>query len=209
MSLELYTDKLPAELQEAYKADIAKAVIVSDRDQARKLIAENQNLQAEFQASLSRKHEESLQRFHTEKLPEIIEAEIRKRSTKDPTTLEIEKLRAEIEAEKRNGLLKERKSQAISEFAKLGMSPDLSDFVIDADETVFIDRMNKLTSSLTAWKDAEIKKAGISAFGQKTPTAGQVGNIDFSKMTVTDVMAYAGQSIENKNAVNQWQRSKK
>lgn len=198
MSLDLYIEKLPVELQESFKQEIEKYIPVEGLEK-----------HPVFQSKLSLKHEESMKKFQSEKMPGIIEEEIKKRSSKQPWEIEIENLRKENAEIQKQGVLKERKAQAMAKMAELGLSTDLADFVIDEDETVFSGKIEKLTGSIKTWRDAEIKKAGINAFGQKPPVSGQSGSVDFSKMSVTEVMQFAGQSPENANAVAQWQKTRK
>jgi hypothetical protein len=180
MALELYVDKLPEDIRETFKAEIGKYVPVENREMAAALLKNNPHFSAEFQAALSRKHEESIQKFQQEKLPELIESEIKKRTAKDPATLEIEKLRAEIEAERKSGLLKERKSQAIAELSKLGLDPELADFVVDADEDQFKAKIEKLTGKVTSWRDEAMKKKLSEVLGQKGPETDR--NVDPNKI---------------------------
>lgn len=169
MALELYVDKLPEDIRETFKAEIGKYVQVDSRESAKSVLTSNQHFNAEFQAALSLKHEESMRKFQSEKLPELIETEIKKRSTKDPATLEIEKLRQEIAEKDRQMTLKERKSQAIAELSKLGLDPELADFVLDSDEDQFKAKIEKLTGKVTSWRDEEMKKKLAEVLGQKGP----------------------------------------
>ena len=209
MGLELYLDKLPEDIRETFKADIAKYVPVDSRDAAKAIINQNPHFQAEFQSALSLKYEDSMKKFQSEKLPNLIEEEIKKRGTRQPWEIEIEKLKQEAADKDRQLTLRERKAQALAKLAAEGLSPDLADFVLDEDETAFSGKIEKLVGSIKTFRDTELKKAGIGAYGQKAPPAGQPGSVDFSKMSLTDVMKFAGQSPENAAAVLQWQKSKK
>ena len=209
MALDLYADKLPEDIREAFKAEISKYVQVDSREAAKALLTTNPHFSAEFQSALSLKHEDSMKRFQAEKMPALIEEEIKKRGTKQPWEIEIEKLKSEAAEKDRQLTLRERKAQAIAELSKIGLDPDLADFVLDEDEAQFKGKIEKLTGKVTSWRDAEIKKAGIKAYGQGTPVAGSPGSVDFSKMTGTELMKFAGQSPENAAAVVQWQKTKK
>jgi hypothetical protein len=183
MSLELYAEKLPPELQEAYKAEIAKAVIIGNREDASKLITGNAFLNAEFQSLLGKKAAETHAKFEAEK-PGLVEEEIKKRSTKDPATIEIEKLRAEIAEERRNGILKERKSQAIAELSKHGLDPALADFVVTDDEERFRGNIETLTGKVISWRDESVKKVKSEVFGKTTPQGGNIQTTTFTRETM-------------------------
>jgi uncharacterized protein YfeS len=181
----MYAEKLPEDIREAFKAEISKYVQVDSREAAKALLTTNPHFSAEFQSALSLKHEDSMKRFQAEKMPALIEEEIKKRGTKQPWEIEIENLKREAAEKDRQLTLKERRSQAMAELAKFGLDPELADFVLNEDEAQLKSNIEKLTGKVTSWRDAEIKKAGINAFGQKNPPAGSPGSIDFSKMSVT------------------------
>lgn len=178
MGLELYTEKLPVELQEAFKADIAKAVIVSNREDAKKFMTENQFVNAEFQGQLSTRYEESQRKFTAEKLPGMIEEEIKKRGTKQPWEIRIEELEAREKESLRQITLKDRRAEAQGELAKLGMDLKLADFLLDEDEAKFKEKIGIFTGASTAWKDAEIKKIKEGVFSQGQQKAGTTSPTD-------------------------------
>lgn len=150
----------------------------------------------EFQRQLSIKHETTMANFQKDKLPELIESEIKKRTTKDPATMEIEKLRAEIAEERRQGVLKERKSQAIADLSKVGLNPDLADFILHEDEAKFKENIAKLTGHVVAWRDEEVKKIKVQAYGQN-PKAGDQKEVPkmsletFNSLPLADRQAFA------------------
>lgn len=172
MGLELYADKLPPELQEAYKQEVSRAVIIASKEDAKKFLMENQYVNAEFQSQLSLKHEDSMKKFNSEKLPVLIEEEIKKKTSKQPWEIEIEKMRAENEALKRESILKERRVAAISELSKIGLDPSLADFVVSDDEEKFKSNIDILIGKATSWRDAEIQKLKENTYSQKPPQGG-------------------------------------
>lgn len=178
MGLELYADKLPPELQEAYKQEVSRAVIIASKEDAKKFLMENQYVNAEFQSQLSLKHEESMKKFNNEKLPVLIEEEIKKKTSKQPWEIEIEKMRAENEALKRESVLKERRVAAISELSKIGLDPSLADFVVSDDEEKFKSNIDILIGKATSWRDAEIQKVKESTFSQRSPQGGNTNPQD-------------------------------
>lgn len=169
MGLDAFIEKIPEADRDTFKQEIEKYLPVEGLEK-----------HPTFQSKLSLKHEESRKKYEAEVIPKRVEEEIVKRSTKDPATLEIEKLRAEIEAERKSGLLKERKSQAIAELAKIGLDPELADFVIDADEQVFQDKIKKLSGKVTSWRDEALKKKMAEVLGQRGPEADR--NVDPNKI---------------------------
>jgi len=170
MGLELYADKLPPELQEGFKADIAKAVIITDRAGAAKLLMDNQFLNAEFNSLLGEKHSKILAKFEADK-PGLIEAEIVKRGTKQPWDIRIEELEAREKQKDLAILLKDRLIVAQSELGGVGLA-QLSDFAIHEDEEEFKKRLATLKGVTTAWRDAEVKKAREGLLARPNPQTG-------------------------------------
>jgi hypothetical protein len=198
MALDLYVDKLPEDIREAFKQEIAGYIPQSDLTR-----------HPAFQRELSLKHETTMATWQKEKLPVLIEEEIKKRGEKQPWEIEIQKLKDENQAIQRKATLKEREAQAITELTKHGLSPDLAAFVLAEDEAEFKGKIEKLTGEFSRWKDETEKQIKTKAFGQSTPPAGQPGQVDFAKMNGTELMNYARQSPEHLNAVTAWQRTKK
>jgi hypothetical protein len=197
MPLNDFIADLPVEKQDAYKAELAKYAEISSIDK-----------HPEFQRQLSLKHEYTMANWQKDKLPVLIDEEIKKRGTKQPWEIEIEKMKAENAELQRQAILKDRKSQAIAELAKHGIDPELADFVITDDETKFGENMNRLVGKFTSYRDAAIKETSAKLLGQKTPQAGASGGLDFSKMTVTEAMQYAQKGEAEKAAVMQWQKNR-
>jgi hypothetical protein len=170
MAIEVFMEKLPEADREAFKTELGNYVPKAELEKYVPL--EGLEKSPVFQSKLSLKHEESMAKWQKEKLPTMIEEEIKKRGTKDPTTLEIEKLREEIAAEKRSGLLKERKAQAIQELSKHGIDAELAEFVISDDEEKFNANIKTLVGKFTSLRDEAVKKAKTEAYGQTPPKGG-------------------------------------
>lgn len=198
MALSDWAEKLPESEREQFHAEIASYIPTKDIER-----------NPEFQRQLSIKHDTTMAHWQRDKLPELIENEIKKRTTKSPEALEIEALRAEMAEARRQAVLKDRKAQAVAELARLELDTDLADFIIHEDEEKFKGNLDLLSGKLKSWRDEQEKKLKTSVFGQKAPPAGQSGSVDFGKMTVTEVMNYAKQSPENLQAVTEWQKNKK
>lgn len=155
MPLSDFAADLPAEKQDAYKAELAKYTEVASIDR-----------HPEFQRQLSLKHETTMSNWQKEKLPTLIEEEIKKRGTKQPWEIEIEKMKAENAELQRQAILKDRKSQAIAELSKLNLDSSLADFVVTDDETKFTENISRLTGTLNAWRDDQVKKIKTEVLGQ-------------------------------------------
>jgi hypothetical protein len=156
MALQDYLELLPEEKRDAFKQEIQGFFPVSE-------IAKH----PEFQRQLSIKHDTTMANWQKDKLPAIVEEEVKKRTTKDPIQLELEKLRAEIAAKDQQAILKDRKAQATGELAKLGLNPEFADLLVHPDETVFGERLTKFTSEIKGLVDSNIKKVKAEVFSQR------------------------------------------
>jgi len=196
MPLTDYADKLPADIQDAFKAEIAGYVPAKELER-----------HPEFQRALSKKHDESMEKWQKERLPAIVEEQVKQRTIKDPHTLEIEKLRDELKATKIEALMKERKAKAVAEFAKAGIDAEIATYLpLDGEENDFNTRLSEFTGKVTGLVESRLKAEKEKIFGSKTPQGGNVPTVDFGKMTDTQRMEYAKQGADHAQAVLSWQR---
>lgn len=173
--LESYVDKLPEEFREQFKADIAGLVSIKSREDAAKLIAEHPHLKSERDAIISRTTENYALKFREEKLPGLLQEEVKKLNPpKDPKDQALAEMQAELAKMKRDALLKDRKAVAMQKLTEAGLPVDLSDFALDEDENIFASKIDKLLG-LNAWVESERKKALTGAVGsQSSPKQGDI-----------------------------------
>jgi hypothetical protein len=209
MNLIDFIDKLPEADREAYKATIANALIIANREDAANHIAENQFLKSQRDAIISRTTDNYAIKFREEKLAGLVDEEYKKRNPpKDAKDQAIADMEAKLKKMERDAILKDRKAVAMQKLTEAGLPADLADFALDEDENAFASKIEKL-SGLNAWKEAEIKKALTGAVGnQKAPIGGNNGPVDFSKMSMTEAMEYAAQGPEQKAQVMAWQKKR-
>lgn len=205
-----FVELLPEDKREAFKAVASKAVVIGSREDAAKVFADNQFVKSEFQANLSRLNEQYAAKFKEEKLPSLLDEEYRKKyPAKDPKDQALESMQKELAEMKRQTVIEKRNAEAVAKLSELGLPTYLSKFVINEDENIFANNINEL-SGLINWKAETVKKELEARHGNMpVPKAGTVGSVDFSKMSVTEVMQYAGQSPEAMKAVMDYQQRKK
>ena len=108
---------------------------VTTKEQAAEFISKNQIFKAALDAEISLKVAAHDERFTKEKLPGIVEAEIKKRNPeKDPLRVELDTLKAEREAEKAELKRERLKALAIKKAAEAGIPADDIERFIDEDE---------------------------------------------------------------------------
>jgi hypothetical protein len=176
MNLQDFIDKLPESDREAYKATIANALIISNREDAAKYIGEHPHLRSERDAIISRTTDNYAVKFREEKLQALVDEEYKKRNppkdAKDQALADMQKQLADM---KREAVLKDRRATAMQKLTEAGLPADLADFALDEDENIFASKIEKL-SGLNAWKEAEIKKALTGAVGNQTAPKGGNSN---------------------------------
>lgn len=209
MALDSFIEKIPEADREAYKAEIAHAVLVTDKDVAAKLLAEHPFLKSAKDSYESKAVAAFEKRFSEEKLPSLIEAKYKeKHPDADPKDLAYKALEEKLNAMQREGTLKERKTVALQKLAEAGLPVSLADLAIDMDETQFGAKLD-LLATLKEWRDAEVNKIVSQKLGNQVPKAGGTPEQDFSKMSQTDLMAFAKKGPAEELAVMEWLKKRK
>jgi hypothetical protein len=211
MNLIDFAIDLPADKQEAFKAMAQNAIVVSNREDAARFIAEHPHLKSERDAIISRTTDNYAIKFREEKLDGLVDEEYKKRNPpKDAKDQALADMQAKLAKMERDAILKDRKAVAMQKFTEAGLPADLADFALDEDENIFASKIERLSGGLSSWKEAAIKQALTGAVGnQKTPQGGQVGAVDFSNMNQTAIMQFASKGQAEKEAVTQWLATKK
>jgi hypothetical protein len=192
MSLLDFVNDLPEDKRKAFSDEAAKYADLSTIDR-----------NPEFQRQLSLKHETTMANFMRDKLPGMIDEEVKKRGTKQPWEIEIENLKRENAEKDRLMVLKERKSQALAELAKHGIDPDLADFVITDDEAKFKANIDRLVGKMTSFRDDAIKTEKEKIYSTNPPRGGsqtgkKMSEEAFSRLTPKERAAFMadGGSLE-------------
>jgi hypothetical protein len=194
--LDQFIDALPEDKRESYKAAIKNAVIIADRADADKVLS-HPLVMPSLDVMQSRRYAEMEKKYQDEKLPSIIEAKLaeeRKKGSKQPWEIETEKLRAELEQSKKQAALEKQRARALLKAQEEGLPTDIIDrFIGDTDEATD-EGLKKLTEVLKPWQDKAVQNALSKFGGQPTPRAGSNGQIDVSKMSMSELMTYAASS---------------
>ncbi len=209
MAIDQFVEMIPEGSREAFKAEIAKAVFIEDVAGAKEVLLKHPIL-ASARDSFVTEAVKTYDKNFNEKLPSLIEQKYKeKHPDADPKDLAYKALEEKLNAIQREGTLKERKAVALQKLAEAGLPVSLADLAMDLDETAFGSKL-ELLSSLKAWKEEEVAKALAEKLGnQGTPKAGSTGTMDFSKMSQTEVMAYARKGPAEEKAVNEWLAKRK
>ena len=203
-----FLDMIPEENREEFKEVSAKAVFLNTKEDVQKLIDSNDLLKGILQAERDKRYAEMERKFNDEKLPGIIEkrlAEEKKKGEKQPWEIEIEKLRAETDAAKREAIYEKQKARALTKNAEYGLPTEILDKYVGNNDAETDANIALLADALGQWREDaiqnELKKVGI----QPTPQGGTSGGIDFSAMTLDEMQDYARKSPQNERAIIEWQ----
>jgi len=178
MALKDFIDVIPAEKQEAFKAEIAaldekmaKMVSIGSKEEAQRLVETNEFLKAIQQSYLDKKDAERLKTFEAERLPKLLEEE-KKKGAKPEWQIEIEKLKAENEAQKNETAKEKQKARAVAKAAELGLPAKIAERAAGLTDDETDAALKELTETLVPWKDGAVKGALEKVGAQPAPQGG-------------------------------------
>lgn len=187
MALLDFLQALPEDKREAFKAEAAaiesklsKAVVIETKEDAQKLVESNELLKAINQADRDRRYAEMLKKFEEEKLPALLEAE-RKKGQKQPWEIEIEKLKAENEAAKRESLLERQKSRALAKASEMGIPASLIDRFVGLTDEETDAGLKALADTVLPYRDNAVKAALEKVGSQPAPKGGQASVVEITR----------------------------
>lgn len=209
MALDSFIEKIPEGDREAFKAEIANAVIISDAATAKELLTKHPILSSARDSFVTEAVKTYDKNFNETKLAGLLEAEYKKRHPDaDPKDLAYKALEEKLNNITRDGTLKERKAAALTKLAELGLPVSLADLALDLDEPQFNAKLELLTG-LKTWKEEAVSKALAEKLGnQGNPKGGTPPSVDFSKMSITEVMEYAKKGPAEMAQVLEFQKRK-
>lgn len=208
MPLTDFLEALPEDKREAYKAEISKAVIIASDVDAEKFAESNEFLRKANQKYRDPKIQEFKDKFLKEDVPKLLEEE-RKKGAKQPWELEIEKLKAENEQAKRESALEKQKSRAVAKAAELGIPASLVDKFIGLTDEETDNGLKFLADTIVPFKESAVKAALEKIGSQPAPRGGVVTADDFSKLSQTELMAYAKRGPAEEKQVLEWVSKRK
>lgn len=187
MALLDFLQALPEDKREAFKAEaaaieakLAKAVVIESKEDAQRLVESNELLKAVNQADRDRRYAEMVKKFEEEKLPALLEAE-RKKGQKQPWEIEIEKLKAENEAAKRESLLERQKSRALAKASEMGIPASLIDRFVGLTDEETDAGLKALADTVLPYRDNAVKAALEKVGSQPAPKGGQASVVEITR----------------------------
>lgn len=174
--LTKYIDLLPEEEQEAFKADIAKAVFVNTKEDAERFVESNPLLKAINQGDRDRRLADAEKKWREETLPKLLEAE-KEKGKKSPLELQVEQLLKENEAAKREALIERQKNRAIAKANEIGVPIGLIDKYVGITDDETDEGLRILSETLLPWREGAVKKELEKYGSQKAPVGGATGGV--------------------------------
>jgi len=196
---------IPEDKREAFKSALSQfdgAVKIDSRETVDKLAAENPFIKSAIDSAISRAVASHDDKFKAEKLPSIIDEEIKKRGPKpkDPelaAALErveaLEKAKAQAE---RDTFIANQRSKVLPKITEMGIDADLAEILIGNSDVETDARMEKLIKSFTKARDGYTEKILKERFpDQKTPPMGSsnvktISRNEFNSMIPSDQISY-------------------
>lgn len=166
--------------------DLSKLTI----DDYKKLVSENESIkgynQSNIDSAISKAIASHDEKFNKEKLPKILEEELKKRSneglTEDQIKLkELEEKLANIENEK---IRMERVNKYTKTLTEKGLNPELIDFVMGDDEEIINANIEKITNILNTNVESVVKEKlkNSSYTPPATTNPGQLGKLTWEQV---------------------------
>jgi hypothetical protein len=181
---EDFGEALPQEKREAFKAAVAAldgAVKIDSREVAEKLVKDNQYLKSAWDAAVSKAVENHDEKFRAEKLPGLLEAEIKKREPppKDPVLAamkaEIDAMKADKEKIAAETRREKQLARVIPRLTDMGLDADLADRLIGNTDDETDGLLGTFEKSFTKARDGYTERILKERFGnQITPLRGTV-----------------------------------
>ena len=167
---------LPEDKREAFKSAVSAldgAVKIDSRETVDKLASENPFIKSAIDSAISRAVESHDAKFKAEKLPAIVDEEIKKRRPK-PQDPELAAALERVEALERSKNLAEAENRRIMQLAKvlpklteLGIDADLADRLIGNTDAETDELIAKFEKSVTAARDNYTEKILKERFGHQ------------------------------------------
>lgn len=210
MALDAFIEKIPEGDREAFKAELAKVVFVEDVAQAKEVLLKHPVFSSARDSFVTEAVKTYDKNFNETKLKGLVEAKYKElHPDADPKDLAYKALEERATKLEMSILLERRKADETKKLANLGLPVELADLVIDSNDEQY-QKKSDLVAAVKTWHEAEVAKVKGEILGnQGKPKAGATGQADFSKMSQTEVMAYARKGPAEEAEVTAWLKQRK
>ena len=168
------------------------------------VLANNKEIKAYYTSALDsgiskavNSHDE---KFKKEKLPSIIEAEIKKRSNegKSETEIQLQEMKEQLEKMKAEKLKADMSAKYTKVLSEKGLSTELIDFVLGTDDETTTANIDKINSIIGNVANSRVKeKIGESSYKQEGISNSNVGKITWEQV-VENPKLYSDYMSQNK-----------
>lgn len=166
---------VPEDKRSEAKAALDGLVKLDNREAAEKAIKDLPALRSALDAEISRAVESHDRKFREEKLPGLVEEEVRRKNPpKDPRDQELEKVRSEVETLKKTAARERQTVRAIQKATELGLPQALAARMVGEDDETTDRALSELAAQLTPWRDAAVQAVRTELAGNRgKPEAGR------------------------------------
>lgn len=157
-------------------------------DRVKSLVNEDKDLKSWFDSERDKHLSKGLETFKTNNLNKIVDEEVKKRFPEaDPKDVELNKLKAEFEAMKKESTRKELTNKALKTAQEKKLPTDLIDYFVGQDEDITNKNLEKLIATMAAHDEAI--KLEFAKGNSYTPPADK-GNVSDAEKLRAEVSKY-------------------
>jgi len=189
---------IPEDKRDAFKVAVDGLVKIDSRDVAEKLAAENQHFKSVIDAAISRAVASHDDKFKAEKLPGLVEEEIKKRGPKpkDPEVAalydEVKALKEAKEKAERDAFISNQRAKVLPKITELGLDAKWADRLIGNNDTETDLLVDDFYKAMTKSREDYATKVLREKFGnQAMPQMGgaKPSTIEALRAQYNDLMA--------------------
>jgi len=168
MAILDFLNDLPEDKRDAFKLEASKVVLIDSREAAAKMLRDHPLMKSAYDAEISHVAANIERKFTEEKLPKLLEEE-RKKGQKQPWELEIDKLKADLEADQKALALEKQRNRAMQKAQELDIPPALVDRFIGMTDEETDANLATLQGAFKPFVEDREKKIRAELLGNNPP----------------------------------------
>jgi hypothetical protein len=174
---------LPEDKRETVKAELSAYVKLGSKDDAAALAANHPHIKSVVDSLISKAVQSHDERFQSEKLPGLVEAEILKRNPpKDPRDLKLVEMENKMRDMERAAIAKDQTARAVAKAAELGLPSDIAKRYIGNSDAETDAAIDMLAGALKPWRDTEVNRLVSERLGNNSAPRGGVAPNQLEQM---------------------------
>ena len=174
-------------------------------DDFKNMLANNKEIKGYYTSSIDSAISKAIdshdKKFMAEKLPSLVETEIKKRSNegKSETEIQLQEMKEQLEKMKAEKLKADMSAKYTKVLSEKGLSTELIDFVLGADDETTTANIDKINSIIGNVANSRVKeKIGESSYKQEGTKNTNVGKITWEQVVENPELLPQYQEQQNK-----------